>query len=362
MRKIGRYQIIGAHLDGAGSSDRAARLILDTCVAIDMQNFYFGGSHVDRESLRLLLSEFPVDAPFPTDLNYGWALSESGWPRSGVFNFPGTRSLKYAVSEMVEWGSDRIEYEFSQTDPPASRDAKWPRHAAMPDPSEASNSFPLIAGTYAAMLYICHLERTRKKWKQRGTSWAIQNYYDWMKDTLGVLLHFEFALGVDMLAARNVRKQSAQQLLKYGGSETPDEVADKAWNAAWDIWFMRLPEGLTYGLLHGAETAPAALVTANKDPGYIRQVSELRTFIDTGEGVVPFALNTWDDTIQDAEFLKSLLRLDLMESLARSKRNPKEVVQRVIATVDSLEREIGVERRSVAAYFDSGVAESELLP
>jgi hypothetical protein len=115
--------------------------------------------------------------------------------------------------------------------------------------------------------------------------WALTAYVEWLASELGVVGAYETQMGIDLLLGDDERRNGVRRVLKLGGSEQPDVLADRCWNAAWDILFLRITEGATYGLLEGAaERAITLLVTKNRDPGFVRAQSEIR-HVSTGTAV-----------------------------------------------------------------------------
>lgn len=363
MRSFGRYQVISPH-QGDPLGEYIQNIVLDTCVAVDLQHFYFGTAKVDRESLKDLLLAFP----FPklrsktVDINYGWATSEAAWNRSSQFDPVAARQIRYAVGEIVQWDPERVEMEFEKRYPPVSRDKKWPSKVPLPVASDVPNIYPLLVATYGMMLKILHLENTRSQWRNRGPEWAIKELYTWMRDDLAVVTSYEFGVAVDMFLAKNKRRNSARKLFNYGGPEEAERLADMAWNAAWDCWFTRLPEGMTYGLLAGiSRPQSTALVTANKDPQYLRLVSELRSIIDTGSNQIPMNLNIWDETVSYSDELHTLMTSQReLEVLERFQRDPVAMLADAIRTVDRLEYSMGVRGRTLSCYQAAG-CDSEFI-
>lgn len=349
MRSVGKYQIIGPHSEQRQSAPPDV-LILDNCVAIDIQKFYFERNFSGRESLRSLLLEFPIHkfGSTKTDINYGWASGQSLVLRSGELREYETRELRHAVERVLSWTPVEVEDNFSRRHPPVSRDRDWPRNAIPLTADDINDNFPLMCASYTALLYVLKLETERSKWKHRGSQYIINHLHEWMRSSLGVTLSYEFAVAVDLLACKGKRHSQARKLLHYGGDKNPDKLADSAWSAAWDVWFLRLPEGASYGLLPGAKTQVTHLVTADKDPAYLRSISELNVMFDAGDSQVVYHRSNWDDL----EFITPvdmgrIVTTDPLDDYARSRRNPKELALQIVKTLDDLEAELKVESRTV---------------
>lgn len=66
----------------------------------------------------------------------------------------------------------------------------------------------------------------RNRWRQRGTLWPIERLHDWSRNKLGARGAYEIALAATLFLDRNAEGR-VRKLLKFGGNESPDDVADK---------------------------------------------------------------------------------------------------------------------------------------
>jgi hypothetical protein len=258
--------------------------VLDTNVVIDMSNFYFGRSDSPelRADLHALLRTFP-DARFGTkvDMNYGFATTEGAWKRGVGHDRADHRRLVHAASTMVEWTLSDVKKNFANRHPPVSRDRSWPSNVGLAPADDAVNP-AVVMPSYGCLLYLCHLDRTRAIWRARGPLYALTTYLDWMTEELGAVDGYVLQLVLDLLFGSDERMNGVRRLLKLGGREEPDLLADRCWNAAWDLLFLKTTEGTTFGLgvMAKRPRANTALVTRNLDPGFVRAQSEIRGVIE----------------------------------------------------------------------------------
>ncbi len=86
------------------------------------------------------------------------------------------------------------------------------------------------------------MDRTRSPWRSRGRMWPIRELAVLSRQRLWGSMHYEIALAMDLFLGSGDRTGAARKMLKISGAEAPDEIADKAWNAAWDFNFIRQAE------------------------------------------------------------------------------------------------------------------------
>lgn len=139
-------------------------------------------------------------------------------------------------------------------------------------------------------------------------------------------------------------------MLKLGGAETGDGLAARAWNAAWDLQFLRLTDSSTLGFLPADDaTVNTALVTRNIDPWLVRTQSRVRMTVD-GK---PYLHTTWDDETDLKPTIKKLVEPDFLIDHWRAQRDPVATARRLYAAVHYLEADLGV---SEVTRFPTGDA------
>ncbi len=142
-------------------------------------------------------------------------------------------------------------------------------------------------------------------------------------------------------------------MLRIGGDESPDIQADRCWNAAWDIWFLRLTEGDTLGLmpgLRGSTNGPTALLTRNVDPIFLRAASEVRGVVrmpgSPAVGDLVFAELDWSlhRRLKMEEIEDLLPSSPTPANLERAMRSPSRVATQARLVTQALEQRLGVTR------------------
>ena len=357
-REIGPYRLIGV---GEDASYEPEVLIMDSNVAIDIEGFYLGNDRLTKsdrltkEHLRDLLLVYPWHESKRRTVNliYGWVSCENAWRRDGSFDAPKVRTLRWAVEKVIHWDEARIAREFSQSRSPSTRDKDWPKKAYLPEEDDVPVPLPDFFSCYTAVLYLCHLYRTRE---EGGEKRAVETFTRWIRDTLGVIGSYEQALAVSLFVGGFDDELAARKLLKLklNASSGPDEIADGAWGAAWDISFLRAAEILHYGHLQAPQRT--YLLTRDMDPWLLRQKSEIKALIDTGESQHPFVLSTWDPVKSrisqywTTEEFHDLLHMDPELSYARLGRNAGNLLRQTFDVLADVEALMGLERSTAAAY------------
>ena len=345
LESIGPYRVIDALETGS-----TQRLVLDTNVAIDIERFYFGSGHVDRPALRALLDRFPAAPTYrgrvqsawelerEADMNYGWAIFEATFTRTGQHDAVRARRMRHAMQTVLRWDPNRLDREFKNRHPPVNRDSHWPR-VALPLDDEAHHPGALVGSAYGALLYLCKLDATRSRWRSRPIDEVFSEFYAWISDELGVRGAYEIAAGIDFLVGSPKRRDGLRKMLKLGGGETADGLATKAWNAAWDLQFLRLTDSDALGLSPANKSiANTALVTRNIDPWLVRTQSRIRMVVN-GK---PYVFTELDDETNLTPAMKKLIEPDFLVDHWRSQREPEATAKRLRAAVHALEADLGV--------------------
>ena len=358
-----RYWVVRSNPHEEGPPDM---VFLDTNVAIDFKHFYFGESTQHKGDIELLLNRFPSTGTFTDiDLNHGWALHEAGWSRDGERR--DTRKHRWAVEVMTSWPKELINREFAENAPPITRDELWERGQHLDLGGSDVHPLGYLCGGYAVLLHTLELARTRNRWRPKGVTWALRELRDWMLGTLGVQVPYEFAAAVDMLCGEGKAQSIMNRLFKYGdGSEPPDELADKAWNAAWDFLFVRLTNGAHHLIGSGELPERAALVTTNHDPWTIARRTYPQGTVLAGDGEGAVVFTAWDSSSvrRGVPGVRELLeeRLAPGEEARRFFRDRAVVFEQALVALEELEERMGVERSTVAAFRRSMVEYEDKKP
>ncbi|WP_195165481.1 hypothetical protein [Mycobacteroides abscessus] len=363
--RIGQYRIIG--WDQLPSDD-PQMLVLDTNVAIDIEAFYFGDTErkFDRDALRELLVTFAfsqVESEM-ADINYRWAACETAWARDGSFRDTKVRSLRRAVDVVIHWEPEKVEKWFRASQPPWMRDKKWPT-IPLPDPKRERLPDPHLFSSYAAILYLTNTFLSETEWSSRDVRVAVESYLDWMKNHLGVRGAYEFAAAISLFtgtpaevgAARKLMKLKELRRLANREQLSPDKLADYAWNAAWDITFVRTVDRMQLGAEPGFAAQRACLVTRNDDPWALRQKTRVYAAIDMGNGnVFPWLGSVWDSDWADVskfwtrEEFTEMISMSPNEEMARNSRDQTELLAQMLRALVNLETRLGVTHSAAQAY------------
>jgi hypothetical protein len=356
MRSIGDYRLIGPN---AGVDFEPSTIFIDTNVAIDIEKFYFGPGGRNWSNLRDLLRAFPVRESrreTQVDINYGWAVSEATWPRGEGVDLIRRRRMIHANSEVINWSPDELEAAFASHRSPSAKNPNWHRSTPLENAPDVADPLIMVLSPYGALLYLLSLERDRSKWRHGDPLKQLEKYVVWSKNVLGVQSSYGLMIAIDLLIGASDRREAARKMFKWGGGESPDELAKKAWNAAWDVVFTSLTEGSSYGLMGESYAArPTILATRNDDPGYLRRNNELRTLISSGPSFqLPYALSTYE-TIEgiDTAAISAITATDPLDGLRRSRRDPSAVAAQAAAAVSELEDRLGVSKRTVPTGWPS---------
>ncbi|MGW5456384.1 MULTISPECIES: hypothetical protein [Nocardia] len=351
--EIGPYRVFGIHSDKVVTPKR---VILDTNVAIDIEKFFFGTGKVDRDALRQLLHQFPlaVHRSQTVDVVYGFAVNESSWTRTGKHDPRRAQSLAVACDRMFSWTAAEIDRAFANRHPPVNRDKAWPRQSSVVGkPLLTDHPLRAVLVSYATVLHICHLDRTRAKWKHRGMPWAIERLTSWAENEFGALGSYEIAAAVRLFCGNSDEIRACRRVLKIGGNETPDAIADKAWNAAWDFVHVRLTDGLGLGLAdRQTPPLPTCLVTRDIDPANIRLSTRTGIIIDGGgsDQMVGVLADYVPSKSSEKQRVASSLKMDPMTAYRRAQRDPMAVFDQAITELERLESEMGVTCSTVAGF------------
>lgn len=361
-RMIGHYRVFGQN---RGSVARPEQLTLDTSVAIDIERFYFGLTEHHRDDLRRLLSAFSTDFGLRgCKKMYGFANLEVLWNRTGPPNTQRARQLSWAVWNVLGWEADRVEREFSNRHPPVNRDKHWPAMAPPVDLATHWHPLQYLMGIYAPLLYIYHLERSKDTWRQKGPAHALDVMRSWMRDDLGSVGAYEYSLAIDVFLGGDEARGAARKLLKLGHRGGPDEVADRLWHAAWDIFFTRWTDGGLMMRHTGGIHPRIACVTGDKDPWNIRLRRQSKLTVgapnSSGDDMNVLSLLVYEGSSLNpklnADTVNSVFRVrdeefEVNQMHSRLNRNPDDVFSQGLIALRELESKVGLERSTVEAYL-----------
>ncbi|PLS24537.1 hypothetical protein BLI708_10275 [Bifidobacterium imperatoris] len=274
--QIGEYSLLSA---GANTSDRVECAVLDTNVVIDMELFYFNQtSEKNRQSLKDLLLYLVKDR---VELSIGFALLESCHQWRSGFDENNFQRKRYVAEVLFQWDENVIERQFANRHPPVSRDKKWRDRPYQTRIDPLAYGFDgtisdcaQFAIHYASLLKIMLLAQ---KMKADNRLNLLAEYVSWVNTRLGTLSAYELQVAVDMLVGSTSRSEQARKLIKYSSNESIDDLSRKAWNAAWDCYFISVTDAYEAGLEYetGMPKRKTVLVTRNIDPVWLREKATL---------------------------------------------------------------------------------------
>lgn len=350
--ELGPYQLVLPHKDTPAD---ARRLVLDTNVAIDIERFYFGKAPPRiLEGLRALNDALPPRWSTPQiEVVYGFAVKEASWPRGRGFDALAYRRMLHSVSRWSSWDKRAAAAALSGRYPPHRRDKR--ALDAIPSGRDAPDEHPLlyVLASYAPLLYLCHLDRTRGTWRPKGGDWALSRYLHWLRTDFGVVGAYETQLGLDMLLGDDERRNGVRRVLKLSGTEAPDVLADHCWSTAWDISFLRITEGATFGLFPLPEGALArvstGLLTRDRDPGFMRAQAEIDSYRHNADGSGVDVYVGFDLSKHPAarEFDLGQLLDGHMQDPQRRIRTPETLVASAIEATNEAESMMHVEKSAL---------------
>jgi hypothetical protein len=337
MERVGGLHIVQPFL---GFAYEPQRLVLDANVVIDMERWYFRGQG-GRDIASDLVALFDRYAAVDPDVVYGFGATEAGWRRGHGLNVMAYQKSLYAASRIIQWDPGELRRRAASSVAPVAGDTHWRNAIARAQPpADVDFGLLMVFVSYASLLYLLRLDRDRRRWRQKGPLWAITDYVEWLAANLDFVGSYEMQIGINLLMGDEARRNGASRLLKLGGSETPDKLAKNCWSTAWDINYLRMSEGETFGLL--GESSPAVLVTRDADPGFVRAQAEISevAHAPTGGPTVGVRL-TW---LQHPDVVETELAAVLEKHVGRHRRGAdiERRVNRMVAATKELEADIGI--------------------
>jgi len=304
-----------------------------------------------REDLRRLLTSFAVRPGANVGLDYSFAACEIGVRRDGSVDGSAYRTAVCAGRLLVEWTRSEIDRAFANRHAPISRDANYLRVCPRPRDGTHAAVMRRIGPSYGALLKITELCSRPPGGGAARARARLEEFIDWMMDTLGICLPYEMRVAAALVAGSTDSQRRARKLLRFSGDGDADDLAAKAWNAAWDLWFLRLPEGDTFGLLPSDDRTNevTALVTRNHDPLWLREGGSIRALIGSGSDrhiMTELLLDVRSDGIGDAVLGLVKEKFAGGPSPERLQRDPDAMADVARRAIEELEREMGVSVRT----------------
>ncbi|WP_139361780.1 hypothetical protein [Mycobacterium sp. 96-892] len=315
-------------------------IVLDQNVCLHISRFYFGKSRDHAEDIEQLLLSFPYSRfRSSTHITSGWGVEENAWKRTGEFDEMQKRSLQWATERVLDWEPERVKAEFSNKQPPWKRDKKWAK--GVPFPWKDHHPLQGLIMSYAPMLRLSSLFQGASK---RGGRWAFDQYVEWMMHEFGYLLSYESALAAQALLGEGNAKTDARGIFHLGGGESPDKLANKAWSAAWDMQYARLIDLGPMGLARIAHRRFRKVAIVTQDDDLVDSKSRAQ-HIETIRGYSMYLMPS------EVELSGSKHVDDLGYGISLLKRTkPRNPRCDPMEALDTLERSIGVQRRTITAF------------
>lgn len=94
---------------------------------------------------------------------------------------------------------------------------------------------------------------------------------------------YEMLLAIDLLMGIGDREGGARRFLKFNPSD-PARRISACWGAAWDLAYIRLLDTTSHVW---DSAAPVALLTADKDPAFVRRCTQVLTVAARGGRRLP---------------------------------------------------------------------------
>lgn len=337
MARIGRYHLFTSNDDDNSVPDL---IVLDQNVCIHIGKFYFGLTQEFNDDLVNFLLTYPYSALFSnTHITSGYGIEENAWKRTGEFDGMKKRTFQWATSQVLSWEPDRVRYEFSQPRPPCERDKLW--MAGVPIPEQDRHPLMAVITSYAPLLRMCSLFDEAKR---RGGQYAFDQFVEWMMNDFGYLLSYEIALAAQVFLGRGNAANAARGILHYGGNESPDKLADKAWAAAWDMQYARLVDFAPMKIadIPWRKFRRIAVVTDDKHPPAEKSRAH---HIETIRGCSIYKMPS------EVELKPSKFVTDMGYGVSLLQRTtPRGPDSDPLRALDTLERSLGVERRTITAF------------
>ena len=242
---IGKYRLV---TNGDFDLCDVDVFLLDSLVLIDIKNFYFFRRNPNSapELHQLLVTMSPNKQVRP-DVVFGFALAETCFRQEGFDRFR-CREMYHAVQTVVDWNQEEIDKAFDNRHPPVNRDKKWKKGISIPSPSmlgmDDGDPRSFIMPAYGALLHLLKLAQGANK--HNGVE-RFQKHCEWVREELGCVSAYARVIAAALLLGDEASKGKARSLLKVDHKKKG--LGQKAWNAAWDAWFIQALDGYRLGML-----------------------------------------------------------------------------------------------------------------
>ncbi|WP_217949464.1 hypothetical protein [Bifidobacterium pseudolongum] len=284
--RVGKYSIITT---GEFEIEKSDVLMLDSNLLIDIDKFYYMGiSRPTRESLRELLYR----ARNIREIDFYVALRETCIKRENRDLLHAKRMI-HAAKMVWDKSDGARERMFANRHPPVKRDKRWQKGKISVEegemvPEGLPEGFWLFYGSFLHLIMLYEQIGARQREE------LFVQHCQWTRNELSCVAAYPRMVARSLLLGKAEESNRARALLKVDKKNIP--IEDKAWNAAWDCYFMsildgyRMGSGNVVGEMRRRNPMKVALATA-KDQAWIDSISSYRGALWMGDMCIPFVEN-----------------------------------------------------------------------
>lgn len=276
-------------------------LVLDTNVVKDIGTFYFGSRKIDpelRQVLQYIRKQYQSTQGIFGDLSvcFHLGLTELSQKRNQGVNYSIFRNYGSAIVKLITCKETEFE-RICDSEPNRDYIYDFTADIAVDDRVAVESAYlPIYYGSVLYLLAIQMEDNTHKNTIEKSLD-LFEQFYKWAHDELGfstafpTLLALYQLLGKDGNTKETRYKGNARHLTKFDPNKVTKtgELADLAWNSAWDMLFlMRLSDYHTGEVLKWRKEAPfsipAALISKDYDPAWLSFTTNPLGEIITADG------------------------------------------------------------------------------
>lgn len=285
--KYGIYHYIGV----TDAQYQHNSLILDSNVAINTEKFFYNPNKLNHKlnATRDFLIE-NIDS----DLLSGFAIQESCWDymlegiNKGQFD-----KLECALNNVFNWDEKQIIKHTSSIgsiyEGKVSREKVSNILSLVPQIKECN---PLMLGSYACILKIMIIQKEKTSKIE-----SVKAFIDFLTHELNTLHALEMQLAINYFLGKDELYAISNGIFKF--DKQNGEILLKAWNATWDIFFLRILQR-AYSDYNFLKLENPRLVTADKSLIGIAELCSLEGSISNEDHFVPII--SFDESLIKEEF------------------------------------------------------------
>ncbi|AHN24453.1 hypothetical protein [Lysinibacillus varians] len=309
-------------------------LILDSNVAISLEKFFYSPIKLNRklEATRdLLLDNMEID------IITGAAIQESCWdPMISNINNGQLSKLEIAMNGVLNWGEKEI-IKHSHSNGIEFKGKAYrekPKNILTLVP-QIKKWNPLMLGSYACVLKIMTIQKQKLSRVE-----SVKLFVEFLIYELKAIHALEMELAVNYFLGNDDLYTIGNGIFKF--DKQNEEVLLKAWNAAWDLFFLRLLQR-AYSDYSFLNIIKPKLVTEDKNLIGMAKLCSLESSIIKNNHFIPILL--FDETLIKKDFRDVVENINLKiknSFLERSnaRKNIKDKDSYLIEKVKFLEAEL----------------------